>query len=188
MAVFVALLVMREWPVGLTGSLWAMGTLFAAALWLTRTHFRPAWLIVGADRDGQDENDDALGSRPLVGLPSRAAVLAAARRCFIELQSAWDAGDVERMRAHTSMEMLDELLQELPNRGSGTNRTDVLTLHATLLVLERIGTRWVASVEFSGMIRESVDDGAKPFREVWMLMCLDAAEPQWRLARQQALM
>jgi len=188
MAVFVALLVMREWPVGITGSLWAVGTLFAAALWFTRAHFRPAWFVVGVDRRVQDESDVALGSRALVVSPSPAAVLASARRCFIELQSAWDAGDVERMRAHTATEMLDELLQELPNRGSGTNRTDILTLHASLLVLECVGTRLVASVEFSGMIRESVDDGAKPFREVWMLMCLDAAEPQWRLARQQALM
>ena len=115
-------------------------------------------------------------------------MLGAARRCFIELQSAWDAGDAERMRAHTTAEMLDELLQELPNRGSGINRTDILTLHASLLMLECVGTRLLASVEFSGMIRESMDDGAKPFREVWMLTCLDAAERQWRLARQQALM
>ena len=92
------------------------------------------------------------------------------------------------MRAHTTAEMLDELLQELPNRGPGANRTDVLTLRATLLLLEPVGTRLLATVEFSGMIRESLDDGAKPFREVWMLACLDAAKSQWRLARQQALM
>ena len=92
------------------------------------------------------------------------------------------------MRAHTTAEMLDELLQELPKRGSEANRTDILTLQAALLVLEPVGARLLASVEFSGMIRESMDDGAKPFREVWMLTCLDDAEPQWRLALQQALM
>jgi predicted lipid-binding transport protein (Tim44 family) len=120
--------------------------------------------------------------------PNPAAVLSAARRCFIELQSAWDAGDIERMRAHTTAEMLEELLQELPKRGSEINRTDILTLKAGLLMLEPVGTRLLASIEFSGMIRESMDDGAKPFREVWMLTCLDDGERQWRLARQQALM
>jgi hypothetical protein len=192
LAVLAALLLVREWPVGLTGSLWAAGTLFAAAFWLIRTGYRPGWFPAFAGRRWRidadtfhrreaDDRADATAARS-------DAALSAARRCFIELQSAWDAGDIERMRAHTTAEMLDELLQQLPTRGAGINRTDVMTLHAALLMMEPVGARWLASVEFSGMIRESLDDGAKPFREVWMLTCADPDDPEWRLARQQALM
>jgi hypothetical protein len=192
LAVLAALMLVREWPVGLTGSLWAAGTLFAAAFWLIRTGYRPDWLPAFAGRrlriDATALHRREEESRDGAAVSRSDAALAAARRCFIELQSAWDAGDIERMRAHTTAEMLDELLQQLPTRGAGINRTDVLTLHAALLMMEPVGARWLASVEFSGMIRESLDDGAKPFREVWMLTCADSDAPEWRLARQQALM
>ena len=52
--------------------------------------------------------------------------------------------------------------------------------------LETIGIREVASVAFSGMIRESAEAGAKPFHEVWMLVRDAGAD--WRLARHQALL
>ena len=73
-------------------------------------------------------------------------------------------------------------------RGPGPNRTDVVTLDAVLLALEKIGPRYVASVEFSGMIRESSERGAAPFKEVWMLTCSEDEMRDWRLARQQALL
>ena len=104
------------------------------------------------------------------------------------LQAAWDLGDLERLRAHTTPQMFDDLLQELPMRGTGPNRTDVLTLDAVLLGFEQIDSRYVASVEFSGMIRESAECGAAPFKEVWMLICAGDEMRDWRLARQQALL
>jgi hypothetical protein len=64
----------------------------------------------------------------------------------------------------------------------------VVTLDAALLALEKIGSDYVASVEFSGMIRESSDAGAAPFKEVWMLTCHKDHLPAWRLARHQALL
>jgi predicted lipid-binding transport protein (Tim44 family) len=115
-------------------------------------------------------------------------VLAAARDCFVRLQAAWDAGDVEELRRYTTAEMLDELLQELPIRGSGQNRTDIVTLEGALLGLEQIGTCHVASVEFTGMIRESCERGAAPFKEMWLLTCHTEDVSGWRLARHQALM
>jgi predicted lipid-binding transport protein (Tim44 family) len=104
------------------------------------------------------------------------------------LQAAWDAGDVEELRRYTTAEMLDELLQELPIRGPGENRTDVVTLDAALLALEQIGSRHVASIEFSGMIRESSEQGAAPFKELWLLTRHTEDHSGWRLARHQALM
>jgi predicted lipid-binding transport protein (Tim44 family) len=116
-----------------------------------------------------------------------AEVLAAARARFLGLQAAWDAGDVQTLGSYTTPEMLAELLPVLTSRGDGASRTDVVTLHAELLGLEELGANWLASVEFSGLIRESAEHGAVPFRELWMLASAKDGAPAWRLARQQAL-
>ena len=115
-------------------------------------------------------------------------VLAAARGRFMGLQAAWDAGDVSTLQNLTTPEMLEELLHVLTARGAGTSRTDVITLHAELLGLEELSAAYLASVEFSGLIRESAEQGAVPFRELWMLACTKDGAPSWRLARQQALL
>lgn len=115
-------------------------------------------------------------------------VLAAARGRFMGLQAAWDAGDVPTLQNLTTPEMLEELLHVLTSREAHTGRTDVITLHAELLGLEELSAAYLASVEFSGLIRESVEQGAVPFRELWMLACTKDGTPSWRLARQQALL
>ena len=84
--------------------------------------------------------------------------------------------------------MFDELIAQLPERGPAPNRTDVLALEAHLISHEAVGPLELASIEFSGMVRESAEHGAVPFREVWMLA---RQQPEQRLApgaRQQALL
>jgi predicted lipid-binding transport protein (Tim44 family) len=197
LAVITGILVVREWPVALTGSLGAAGTLLAAAFWLWRARFRTEWFpttpIAPAPSPAPVARRGAAGMASLSSPPQPrpddpAAILHAARRCFVELQAAWDLADIEGLRCRTTPDMLDELIAELPARGPGPNRTDVVTLQAELLGVERIGKRYVASVAFSGMIRESADAGAAPFKEVWMLTAEDEAGSDWRLARHQALM
>jgi predicted lipid-binding transport protein (Tim44 family) len=117
-----------------------------------------------------------------------AEVLEAARSRFLRLQAAWDAGDVQALGHLTTPDMLQELLAVLGSRVGGPSRTDVITLHATLLDVEELGAAWLASVEFSGLIRESAEQGAVPFRELWMLAAAKDGAPSWRLARQQALL
>jgi predicted lipid-binding transport protein (Tim44 family) len=133
--------------------------------------------------------------RRVAGAPAAAApagldgaeVLEAARSRFLRLQAAWDAGDVQALGHLTTPEMLRELLPMLTTRAGGASRTDVITLHAELVGLEELGAAYLASVEFSGLIRESAEQGAVPFRELWMLACEKDGSPSWRLARQQAL-
>lgn len=117
-----------------------------------------------------------------------AEVLEAARSRFLRLQAAWDAGDVHTLGQLTTPDMLEELLPVLGSRIGAASRTDVVTLHATLLDVEEFGAAWLASVEFSGLIRESAEEGAVPFRELWMLAAAKDGAPSWRLARQQALL
>ena len=114
-------------------------------------------------------------------------VLAAARGRFMGLQAAWDAGDVAALQKLTTPDMLDELMLVLTARDAGGSRTDVISLHAELLALEELGPDYLASVEFSGLIRESDEQGEQPFRELWMLAATKDGSPSWRLARQQAL-
>jgi len=192
MVFFAALLVVREWPIALMESAWLMGTLFAAAVWLVGARYRPAWFWLASKslvrRNAFARLNPAAGTGRQDLVPHSERTLVAAKHCFVALQAAWDVGDVEMLRAHTTPQMLSDLLQELPMRGPGPNRTDVVTLDAVLLALEKIGPRYVASVEFSGMIRESSERGAAPFKEVWMLTCSEDEMRDWRLARQQALL
>jgi len=115
------------------------------------------------------------------------AVLEAARARFLGLQAAWDAGDVQTLGHFTTPDMLQELLPILSSRAGAPSRTDVVTLHAELLEVEELGAAWLACVEFSGLIRESTERGAVPFRELWMLAAAKDGALSWRLARQQAL-
>ena len=137
-----------------------------------------ASLFDGKRRDGSSSSASVNG----------AEVLEAARSRFLRLQAAWDAGDVHALGHLTTPDMLQELLPVLRNRLGGPSRTDVITLHATLLDMEELGAAWLASVEFSGLIRESAEQGAVPFRELWMLAAAKDGARSWRLARQQALL
>ena len=130
--------------------------------------------------------DGAAAALPPAGLDG-AEVLEVARSRFLGLQAAWDAGDVQALGHLTTPDMLRELLPMLTARTAGASRTDVITLHAELVGLEELGAAYLASVEFSGLIRESAEQGAVPFRELWMLACEKDGSPSWRLARQQAL-
>lgn len=111
-------------------------------------------------------------------------LLADLRRQFITLQAAWDGRAVELLRALTTPEMLSELCTQLPDCDGAPNRTEVITLHARLLGFEDVGSAYLASVEFSGIIRESDEAGAAPFRELWMLARAKHEAEGWRLARQ----
>lgn len=116
--------------------------------------------------------------------------LRVARLSFVRLQAAWDAADLAALQALTTENLAAELQEELEARGPGENRTEVLTLDARLLAMEELAEAYIASVEFSGLIRERLDDGAAPFCELWMLARLKSVTgpaPGWRLARVQAL-
>ncbi len=128
---------------------------------------------------------------PCHGWSSR-RVLAAVNPCFVRLQAAWDVADLAALRALTTPSMFDEIVGQLGARGHAPNRTDVLTVQAELLRIEQVGSVLLASVQFSGILREAADGGAVPFRELWMLThalddATDVAGGAWRLARQQAL-
>ena len=122
--------------------------------------------------------------RRIKGVPE---FLQVARQSFLELQAAWDRADWRALQQLATEPLLADLREQYALRGPGPNRTEVLELHAELLALEDLREAFVASVEFRGLIRESGDAAAAPFRELWLLANVKSADRGWRLARVQAL-
>ena len=115
------------------------------------------------------------------------AFLRHAKTYFIRLQAAWDKADVNDIREFTTPEMFAELRMQIQERGASANHTDVVTLDAQLLGIENTGADHLASVKFSGMIREALNAPAEPFAEVWNLTKPASGQGGWTLAGIQQL-
>ncbi|HZW19808.1 Tim44-like domain-containing protein [Noviherbaspirillum sp.] len=105
-----------------------------------------------------------------------------AKTYFIRLQAAWDKADVNDLREFTSPEMFAEMKQQLLERGASPNHTDVVSLDAQMLGIETVGDEHLASVRFTGMIREAENAPAEPFTEVWNLSKPASGNGGWVLA------
>jgi predicted lipid-binding transport protein (Tim44 family) len=95
------------------------------------------------------------------------AFLQQAKKHFIELQEASDKQDLEVLKGFTSPALFEELRADLLSRDTAFSQTQVLTLNAELLAAETEQNEYVASVKFSGLIREEKDAPAVTFEEIW---------------------
>ncbi|MET3496796.1 Tim44 domain-containing protein [Variovorax boronicumulans] len=136
----------------------------------------------------------ALGGSQSWGIPAGFDVdgfLGAAKRNFVTLQDAWDRADVSMLRSMMTDEMVEEIRTQLADRASHTggssNKTEVVMLDAKLLGIEELPDAYMASVEFSGMIREDASAGPGPFREVWNMTKPTGGSGGWLVAGVQAL-
>ncbi|WP_324779747.1 Tim44 domain-containing protein [Thiobacillus sedimenti] len=98
-----------------------------------------------------------------------AAFTREAKLNFIRLQAAYDAGNLDDLRAFTSPEVFAELSMQIAERGSSAQITDVMSLDAEVLEAADEPNRHVVSVRFTGQVREA--EGATPVAldEVWHL-------------------
>lgn len=110
-----------------------------------------------------------------------------AKTYFIRLQAAWDRADIDDIREFTTPEMFAELRLQLQERGASPNHTDVVSLNAELLKVEQVGADYLATVRFSGMIREAQNAPAESFVEAWNLSKPAAGQGGWVLAGIQQL-
>ncbi len=115
----------------------------------------------------------------------------AAKQNFMTLQHAWDRSDVSTLRSMMTDTMLTEIKTQLAEREANAsgqpNQTDVVMLDAQLLGIEEVGEFYMASVEFSGLIREEPSAGPTPFREVWNITKPKNGSSGWLVAGVQAL-
>lgn len=107
------------------------------------------------------------------------AFLDQAKQQFTRVQTLWDAGNRDSLREFLTDDLLVEITPRLPSPEEG-NRTDVVLLNAELLGIETVAGGHLASVRYSGMLRESAGSEAFHFEEVWNLYKADGAG--WLLA------
>jgi predicted lipid-binding transport protein (Tim44 family) len=121
----------------------------------------------------------------------RTAFLEASKSHFVSLQQAWDRADIPALRAMMTEEMASLIQGQLSAREQAADvvvkQSEVLMLEAKLLGLDAQGPGWVASVEFSGLMRDDPSAGPNPFREVWSITRPRGGADGWLVAGVQAL-
>jgi predicted lipid-binding transport protein (Tim44 family) len=105
-----------------------------------------------------------------------------AKAHFIRLQAAYDAGDLNDIREYTTPEVFAEISLQIQERGGKANKTEVVTLNAEMVDVASENGLAIASVRFSGLIREDGDQAA-PFSEVWHIQkSLSQPNASWYVA------
>jgi predicted lipid-binding transport protein (Tim44 family) len=111
-----------------------------------------------------------------------AGFLRHAKTNFLRMQAAWDKADVQDIREFTTPEMFAELKMQLTERGASANHTDVVTLDAELIGVETMADEYLASVRFSGKVKEDDQASAEAFSEIWVLSKPVTGNGGWLLA------
>jgi len=93
--------------------------------------------------------------------------LRTAKVSFIRLQAANDSKDLADIRDYTTPEVYAEIAMQIEERGDTPQKTEVVMLDAKLVddVIE--DDQAIASVHFSGLIRENDAPTPEPFDEIW---------------------
>lgn len=111
------------------------------------------------------------------------AFLQEAKKQFVLIQSLWDEGNMSQLHQYLTDDLIKEISPQIANQ-AGQHKTEVVLLNAELLGMEKIKEAGfdghLASVRFSGMLREEADQPAFRFEEVWNLYKTDNSG--WLLA------
>ncbi len=110
------------------------------------------------------------------------AFLRQAKASFIRLQAANDAKDLNDVRGYTTPEVFAEISLQMQERGDAPQTTEVLRLEAQLIAVVEEGEYRIASVRYTGQLRENA--GATEYiDEIWHLQqALHPDNAVWLLA------
>lgn len=123
---------------------------------------------------------DAQGTWVIPGDFDTANFLRQAKEQFVRIQGIWDSGDTDRLHEYLTDDLITELKPQLAERQGSPNQTEVVLLNAEMLGIEAVSDGHLASVRFSGMLREAPGTEAFRFEEVWNLF--KPAQGGWLLA------
>lgn len=101
---------------------------------------------------------------------------------FIRLQAANDAGDLEDLRSFTTPELFAEIRLQLAERKGTAQQTDVVEVAAEVLDVQQDGGRYIVSVQFYGLLRETAGGPTEPFDETWHLVKPIEGQGGWLVA------
>jgi predicted lipid-binding transport protein (Tim44 family) len=107
------------------------------------------------------------------------AFLEQAKLQFRTIQGLWDSGDAKQLAHYLTDDLLAELDRSSPRQAEGQT-TEITLLNAELLGIEAVSDGHLASVRYSGFLREEADQPAARFEEVWNLY--KARDSGWLLA------
>ena len=111
-----------------------------------------------------------------------AGFLRVAKVQFIRMQAAWDEKNLADIREFTTPEAFAEIRMQLDDDKDAVNKTEVLTIDAKLLGIETGAVEYLASVHFTGTIRENGQAEVLSFSEVWNLSKPVSGRSGWLLA------
>lgn len=106
--------------------------------------------------------------------------LANAKKQFAEIQAIWDSGNVAGLSEYLTDDLIAEMKPQIEARGGKAEHTEIVLLNAELLGIETVSGGHLASVRYSGMLREAPGAEAFRFEEVWNLYKADGQG--WLLA------
>ncbi len=110
------------------------------------------------------------------------AFLRSAKAWFIRLQAANDRKDLNDVREYTTPEVYAEISLQMQERGNATQVTEVVSIDAELLEVVTEGDYTIASVRYTGQLREN-DGAIETIDEIWHLQkALQRSESPWLLA------
>jgi predicted lipid-binding transport protein (Tim44 family) len=164
---------------------------------LVRRFAKPKAQLAGANGVNFQAAQPAWNPQPMAAASSTAAAAAAAplaavpadfdaagfekiaKQVFIRLQAANDAGDQADLRRFTTPQMYASIQSDLLERGSQTQRTEVLQLDASVVDVATENGQQIVSVRFWGLIRENSEQAANDFDEIWHMV---QANDGWLIA------
>jgi len=91
-----------------------------------------------------------------------------AKKQFVAVQKAWDERDFVQMRERLTDEFYAQYAPKLEAR-TDTSNTEIVLLNAEMLGIEKLTNGHLASVRFSGLLREDDAPEAASFEEAWNL-------------------
>lgn len=92
--------------------------------------------------------------------------LRSAKTSFIRLQAANDRKDLNDVREYTTPEMFAEVSMQMQERDNAPQQTDVVAIQANLLEVANEGDLAIASVRFTGQLREN-NGAPESIDEIW---------------------
>lgn len=111
-----------------------------------------------------------------------ASFVEGAKQHFMAIQAAWDRGDAAEIKSYCTPELFAELQGLMQQVKAGENHTEVDTLYTEVLDQSLEDGYFVVSLGFSGFIKESHDEPAHAFNEIWHIRRLAKGEGDWQIA------
>jgi predicted lipid-binding transport protein (Tim44 family) len=130
-----------------------------------RPHFEIGSALRGRLSGAEADAVPAPGAASIPGF-EKEPFLRVAKSSFIRLQAANDAGDLDDIRDFTTPELYAEIAMQIHERKE-PQKTEVVSVNASLYEAVVEGDWEIASVRFTGLIREEAGANPVPYDELW---------------------